>query len=242
MKDEAYKILKENVNYHWWTVSRDRILSEFIKSLEIPCEGNILQLGTGTGNFLSNLGFTDKFGIDIYKYPEPYNYFTFIQADVNELPLKENKIDLLLMVDLLEHIEDDKRLIKDCFRILRKNGKMIIFVPSLQVLWSDWDEINMHFRRYTSGQLEKLIENCSAKYKVLKKSYVNFFLLPSILIIRIIQKMIKRVRSSYNSSAVRPPHMIINSIFRFIFSSEMLFLKYLDFPIGTSYILILEKR
>ena len=70
MKDEVYKIIKDNASSHWWAISKDRILQEFVKSLNIPIGGNILELGIGTGDFLSKLEFIHKFGIDSYRYPE----------------------------------------------------------------------------------------------------------------------------------------------------------------------------
>lgn len=242
MKEAAHQILRNNVTSHWWNISKERILSELIESLEIPCAGNILELGVGTGNFLSKLKFANKFGIDSYRHQKYYNDFTFIQADINKLPLKESTVDLLLLIDVLEHVEDDAKVIANCLRILKKNGKLFIFAPALQMLWSDLDEIGMHFRRYTIKTIEKLIKNTSVEHKVVKKSYINFLLFPYILIARIMQGTLKKIIKDYDSSSLRQPNKIINGIFKFIFSSEAFFLKFVNFPVGVSCIYIIEKK
>jgi ubiquinone/menaquinone biosynthesis C-methylase UbiE len=241
MQEASYALLKENTASHWWNISKDRILSELIASLDIPPKGNILELGVGTGKLLSQLKFVNKFGIDLYVYPEGYNGFSFIRADANRLPVKEGTIDLLLLIDILEHIEDDQGFIENCFKVLNKNGKLLIFVPALPVLWSDLDEKGMHFRRYTAKDINRLLANSNIEHKIIRRSYANLFLLPFIFCVRIIQKGIKRVIKEYDSSSIKAPVRIINSIFKFVFSSERLFLRFLNFPIGVSYLCIIKK-
>jgi SAM-dependent methyltransferase len=212
-----------------------------VKSLRVALEGNILDLGTGTGYFLSKLNFTHRFGIDNYVYKSSYNNFKFIQADINQLPLKEKSIDLLLLIDVLEHMQDDKRIVKDCLRVLKTNGKLLIFVPALQILWSDLDRIGMHFRRYNAGKFKKLLTEIDIPHRIIKSSYVNFFLFPLIFLIRSTQAVLKKFRKNMLTHDLEQPNKFINNALRLIFSSERFFLRVLNFPIGVSYVCIIER-
>lgn len=241
MKNEAYLALAQNTVQHWWNLSKDKILAEFVNSLNIPKNGRILELGSGTGKFLSALRSMHKYGVDIKVYDNPHNSFTFIQADINQLPIKENSVDAVLLIDLLEHIPDDKSLLKRCLEALRERGKLLIFVPALKILWSDLDEIGMHIRRYTANDFNILLSKTNLKYRVLKSTYINFFLFPYIITVRLLQRLIKKVLKKFDSSAIRMPNRFINNILKFIFSSERFFLKFLNFPIGVSYLCVIEK-
>lgn len=241
MREKARELLRENVSSHWWNISKKKILSELVKQLDISYNSNVLELGIGTGDFLAGLKFKKKIGIDPYLCKVTDKDFSFIQGDAGYLPLKEATIDLLLLIDVMEHIKDDGQLVRNCFNVLRKNGKLIIFVPALQVLWSDLDRMSMHYRRYTANNLQALIASVNVKYKIIKSSYTNFFLFVPILILRLTQRLIKKIFSQYDSSCLKKPPSAINSILKIIFSSERFFLRFLNFPIGVSYVCIIEK-
>ncbi|MBM3251602.1 MAG: class I SAM-dependent methyltransferase, partial [Candidatus Omnitrophica bacterium] len=137
MKLLAHKILENNVNSHWWNVAKEKILLDVINSLSLPFEINALEPGVGAGYLLDKLNFKEKFGIDLYACQERSPGFRFIKADAEHLPFKNNAVELLLLIDMLEHVANDEKLIEDCFKILKRNGFMIIFVPALKALWSD---------------------------------------------------------------------------------------------------------
>lgn len=243
MQEEAYRLLKDNVRSHWWNTSKDAIVIDLVKSLRIPLDGNILDLGSGTGYLLSRLNSTSthNFGIDNYVYKSPYNNFKFIQADINQLPLKEKSIDLLLLIDVLEHMQDDKRIVEDCLRVLKTKGKLLIFVPALQILWSDLDRIGMHFRRYNANKIKKLLTEINVPHRIIKSSYVNFFLFPLIFLIRSMRAVFKKFRKNMPTHDLEQPNEFINNFLRLIFSSERFFLRMLDFPIGVSYVCVIER-
>ena len=64
MQEEAYKLLEDNARTHWWNTSKDAIVIDLLRHLGVPHDGNIVDLGAGTGYFLSKLDFTRRYGID----------------------------------------------------------------------------------------------------------------------------------------------------------------------------------
>jgi SAM-dependent methyltransferase len=67
--------------------------------------------------------------------------------------------DLVLMLDVLEHIEDDAAALGSLQRLLKPGGRAILTVPALQSLWSVHDVINRHYRRYDKTGLQGLLED-----------------------------------------------------------------------------------
>lgn len=85
--------------------------------------------------------------------------------------LPDIKFDFILMMDVLEHIEDDKAfLAKIVQERLAGNGFVFITVPAFMSLYSLHDKELRHFRRYNHKQLNTLIENC-----LLKEFYWSYF-------------------------------------------------------------------
>ena len=241
MREEAYTLLKDNARTHWWNTSKDAIIIDLLRSLDIPHDGNIVDLGAGTGYFLSQLDFTHRYGIDSHVYEDAHDNLKFIQADINMLPLKEKSVDLFLLIDVLEHMKDDKKVVEDCLKALKTSGKILVFVPALQILWSDLDRLGMHFRRYSAGRFKKMLEEINIPHRVVKSSYVNFFLFPMILMIRVMQAFIKKFKKDVPTHSLEEPSALINNVLRSVFSSERFFLRVMDFPIGVSYCCVIEK-
>jgi len=79
--------------------------------------------------------------------------------------------DCVILVNILEHIEDDENALKECRRILRRNGKLLILVPALPFLFSDLDSKHGHFRRYARGDLMSKVRD--ANFDIIYSSYFD---------------------------------------------------------------------
>ena len=74
----------------------------------------------------------------------------------------DNSFDIVIASDCLEHMENDSETLKEWNRIIKPNGKLIIFVPAWKTLWSNLDEMSHHYRRYSYSDLKmKLIDDRS---------------------------------------------------------------------------------
>ena len=110
-------------------------------------------------------------------------------------------------------------------------------VPAYQCLWSEHDESLHHFRRYTALQMKKLV----APMKIFKKSYIIVLGLFPIVAYRALRSFTKpRERSKMGTSYVILPAFLNNLLITFL-QWEAKLLKYINFPFGTSIIIIAEK-
>lgn len=81
------------------------------------------------------------------------------------------QVDTVLMVNVLEHIEDDIAVLAACKRALASDGRVIVFVPAFPALYSRMDKEAGHFRRYRRVELRKAMEG--AGFHVQQLRYFN---------------------------------------------------------------------
>lgn len=242
MENYQYQKMSKLEKTHWWFCGRRAIIKDIIikysKKINI-----ILEVGSGTGGNLEMLSLFGKVksfetnlkALEISKKGNNKNIETIYGSCPDEIPFEYEKFDLICMLDVLEHIKEDKTTLEKLSKKLSKEGLLIITVPAYQWLWSEHDKVNHHFRRYNKKAIIKIIKN---NYKVLKISYFNFFLFPIALIFRILDI----VKSKYNEDATNQPGRIINSILRLIFLSEKYLLRFSNLPFGLSILIVLKKR
>jgi hypothetical protein len=137
-------------------------------------------------------------------------------------------------LDVIEHIDDDISALVSIKSMLSKGGFAVITVPAYKFLWSPFDDMNHHRRRYNLSMLEeKLI---SAGFIIKKISYFNFFLFP----LALISKLFNRISNRSGISDLDVPPIFINKLMAKIFQTEQIFLKKINFPFGVSIIAIVE--
>ncbi len=236
--DEMYKVETQ----HWWFVARRKIIESVIKKLDIDKGSHIMDAGCGNGD---NLAFLSKYG-DVVAMERDGNALEKAKVrDVGqvlkgELPdnihadiRRDN--DLLVLLDVLEHIDDDAgslNALRDC---VKESGNLVLTVPAYQFLWTQRDDQHHHKRRYTVKRLKELIENNG--WKVDYISYFNTFLFPLALVERLKQKIIM----SEEDSDLKMPPNLINVFFEKIFSFESRFIGNITFPFGLSIIVVAKK-
>lgn len=124
----------------------------------------IVDVGCGTGAYVSALNFQKNFvyGCDLamasLRKAKRLNTtnICFFQDSIYELPFKDNKLDTVICLDVLEHLEDDKRALDEIFRVLSKSGYLIVRVPNRR--WSErHKEAYGHLRHYTQEGLRDLL-------------------------------------------------------------------------------------
>lgn len=236
MDDKYYEKYFYLEREHWWFKARNLILETHISSLIKNKNIKILNVGAGTGYtsvMLSKFG--DVKSIEYNKkcceIVSKKTNLVVEQGDIRNINYDSNTFDLVTAFDVIEHIDDDVKAIQEIYRVTKKNGLIITSVPAFNFLWSDHDEINHHYRRYTKKSFNILFVNLKLEQKYC--TYFNFFLFPLIFLIRIFsrikkKKVIKSDFENYNSSS-------IDKILFKIFSSEAFFLKNnINLPFGVS--------
>ncbi len=82
------------------------------------------------------------------------------------------RYDGIVMVNVLEHIEDDLAALVGLRRALKPGGKLLVFVPALPFLFSQLDRIYGHYRRYTRAELVAKV--CGAGFGIVHARYFDF--------------------------------------------------------------------
>jgi SAM-dependent methyltransferase len=86
-------------------------------------------------------------------------------ADRNARALRDYRIfDVLVLLDVLEHQEDDREFCRQLLVKMRPGARLILTVPAMQWLWSAWDAALGHVRRYTRGRLRRAFEGLPARW------------------------------------------------------------------------------
>ena len=94
-----------------------------------------------------------------------------IVGDYFNAPLAKDNYDAALLINVLEHLRDDRAAVRKARSELRMDGRLVIFVPAFELLMSDLDRRLAHYRRYTTGSLRQLLEG--AGFTVTALRYYN---------------------------------------------------------------------
>ena len=90
-------------------------------------------------------------------------------ADMSQIA--DESVDYVYCVNVLEHIEDDAGTVRDFHRKIRRGGRLFIYVPAMQFLYSAMDRAVGHHRRYYRTALVSMIQ--SAGFRVERSDYVD---------------------------------------------------------------------
>lgn len=167
-------------NYNEWILSK---MAMFIK-------GRIAEVGSGTGNFTESILKSSLINtnVEIDSYEPSHNMFLInkkkfsgqkrvevINSDFSGLD-SQKKYDTILYINVLEHIEDDFNEIENATKKMNENAHIIVFVPALQFLYSDFDKQLGHYRRYNKNRFKEIAKKCALVEKQL--SYFDSFGVP----------------------------------------------------------------
>lgn len=208
------------------------------KFLQLPAKARLLDVGCGTGVELESFSkFGEPFGIDVEPQMIEACRTRGLQnvycTDIENAALPEGSFDAIFCLDALEHMKDHDGALAKIQRLGKPNSWLIATVPAGAWLWSEFDEKNRHFRRYSKGMLAGLVARHG--FAIEKLSYYNFFLSPLVAGARLLGKIISLPAASEH--ALRVPHPFINGALRAIFASEKSLLKHMNLPFGISLIL-----
>lgn len=103
----------------------------------------------------------------------PYNC-NVIAGTLEDIPVS-NTYDIILIIDVLEHVEKDELLIQNAIQHLRPKGKLVVLVPAYQWLFSPFDKAIGHFRRYNKKMIKKVIPNSITQITLLYLDSIGLF-------------------------------------------------------------------
>jgi SAM-dependent methyltransferase len=133
----------------------------------------MLDFGAGIGTFSKLLR---KKGIDVVCVePDVYLSDALIREgfptlrDLEQVP--DASFEFIFTLNVLEHIEDDQTTVRRLGAKLKKGGRLLIYVPAFELLWTSLDDKLRHYRRYRRAALESLAR--AAGLSVVESRYVD---------------------------------------------------------------------
>lgn len=244
--DQAYEATYHQLEeQHWWFASRRDMVFDIIRSLQLPLEASILEIGCSGGPLLLALqaaGYKHLQGIDVSErgiaLAKERGLTEVALMDGAHLTFPDDSFDLVIASDVLEHIKEDTQALREWRRVLRPGGRLLVFVPAHPYLWSRHDEVNHHFRRYTAKALRTVITR--ADLRVERLAFWNFTLFFPTAILRLLQRVLPKPASPTTGDLIHVP-TFINKGLLWLIESENHLLQFVDFPIGVSVFALTRK-
>lgn len=232
MDREFSKRYRELYEKHWWFRVREQAILQLLRRRQ-PSGGwkTILDVGCGDALFfpeLSRLGEVE--GVEpVGEIIGPENPF---RERIHVGPFDESfeprkRYSLILMLDVLEHLEDPVAALRRTISLLEPGGSLLITVPAFRLLWTSHDTLNDHFTRYTEAGFRRVAE--LAGMKIAESRYMFFWLFLAKLGVRAKEAILG---SQPGIPKVPPPAM--NKLLFWISRIEERVLGALPVPFGSS--------
>lgn len=179
-------IYPKGIEYHYWTKARNEILADVINQVGLK-EKRILEVGCGRGIVVEALrakGF-NCYGVEL----APVNVsklsaFVYTGIGFENLDHKfASTIEVILLLDVIEHIEDERVFLQNIQKTFPNLTHMVITVPARPELWSNYDRYYGHFRRYTHATLQKIIINSGLQQVYNSYFFHGLYILARLLIL-----------------------------------------------------------
>ncbi len=225
MDSALFDLNSEMETSHWWFVARRAITRAVLESVVPPGKAHkIVDFGCGTGANIAALA--DDYecvGIDssaaaLEHARRRFPHVTYLEGIApDDLGEARQGTDAYLVMDVLEHVEDDRGLLTELVDSLEPGGYLLVTVPADMRLWTEHDMSHGHFRRYDADSLRELWSRLPVAEVMV--SYFNSRLYPIVRVLRALSK--KRGRAGgEEGSDLRLPSKPVNAVLRWVLAGE----------------------
>ena len=197
-KADFEELLKAEEN-HFWFKYRNNVIGSNVFELLVNCKNSrFLELGCGNGNVIreieKRLPEATIVGSELHEEgllnARGRVACELVQADIYSLP-NWAKFDLIGIFDVLEHLPDDVKALREIRQSLKPGGKLIITVPASMKLWSYFDEVAGHFKKYSCDTLEEAL--LKSGFKIVKNEPFMMPLFPAMWLSRKFTQLKKKL-------------------------------------------------
>ncbi len=234
MERKVYEQMAKLDARHWWFTARRRILDGIIERIvKPPKDARILEVGAGTGHnlaMLSRFGAVEASELDAVARDLASERLgrTVLEAALPDLSMfPADTYDMVALLDVLEHVVDDKASLRAVYERLKPGGALLLTVPANPWMWSAHDVAHHHHRRYRKHEIRKLA--LDAGYEIELLSPFNSLLFPPIAAVRFVGKL-----TGKDDSDDAMPGDLINRTLDTVFGLERGLIGRVPMPFGVS--------
>ena len=232
-------ILSQGIGQHWYYASKSRAVARLLQNRRYA---SVLDVGAGSGFFAKELlkkSLADQACcVDI-------SYYRYSDSDEDGKPLffrrsvDETNADLVLLMDVLEHVEDDIGLLCEYVRKANVGTTFVLSVPAFQFMWSGHDLFLEHKRRYTLPQIEQVAKR--AGLHIEQGCYYFAAVFPIAATTRLLEKF-QQGKSYAAQSQLRKHNPTVNSVLKTLSLMELAVMRYNRCFGLTAFCLAVKKR
>jgi 2-polyprenyl-3-methyl-5-hydroxy-6-metoxy-1,4-benzoquinol methylase len=230
---------RELYERHWWWRAREETLVEELRRrLPKSSSLSILDVGCGDALFFDRLRqFGEVEGIE--SAPElvdpngPHRgRITVAPFDANFQPGKN--YDLVLMLDVLEHLDAPERTLRQALSLLKPGGLVVLTVPAFRVLWTQHDRLNQHRTRFTKRSFDRVAR--ASGMKIVSSRYFFIWLFAAKLALRAAESIL-----STHPRIPKIPSPAVNNLLYHLSLIEEKLTRLVQIPIGSSLLVVGER-
>lgn len=223
---------------HWWFQGRRHLVRALVLQANADRGCKILEIGCSGGPLIQQLhadGYRQVTGIDIsadgIEICRQRGLTDTHVMDARKLAFPDESFDVITASDVLEHLADAPGALREWKRVLKPDGKLIVFVPAFQFQWSEHDEVNKHFKRYRRSELCQLLEVNG--FRLVRSSYWNFMLFWMVSVVRLVRRL-RPKRAAFRGDIKPTPAPLNRALIWLLRGENSLLLRGITFPVGVS--------
>ncbi|GAB1490064.1 class I SAM-dependent methyltransferase [Opitutaceae bacterium] len=229
---------------HWYYAGKREIVRHWIMRVRPPVASDrLLDCGAGTGLFAQEMSAHCQVQV-LDDHEDALRILrTRFRADQilslagDRVPLPDASLEYITALDVLEHVPDDRAVVRGFHRLLKPGGLAVVTVPASMALWSDWDVGLHHFRRYDRHQLAALFPD--SEWEIIQHTYTNVVAYPAVWLVRRWRRWFPR---SSGGDRIEDKRLspAVNALLRWLFVAPARWR--VPFPFGVSLLLVARRR
>jgi SAM-dependent methyltransferase len=224
---------------HWWWRARERVILDALRRHAPPGgwgKGNVLDIGCGDGLFFDRLG---EFGDSVQGVEpaaalvsdDPSRRGRIFIGPFDERYQPEKTFRLIVMLDVLEHLDDPAGALRHALSLLDAQGVFLATVPAFRSIWTTHDDINAHRTRYTTSSMRALA--AAGGLRIDRMAYFFHWTYPA----KLAQRAVEAVTHPTPKPARVPPAPI-NAALYGLSTCERALVGRLGLPFGSSLLVV----
>lgn len=222
---------------HWWWRAREAYLLRLLRR-RLPADGRrrILDVGCGDGLFLDALapwGAAEGIEPDAATLSPAAAHRKIHLGPFDRSYAPAHPFDLVLFLDVLEHIPDPTSALVRARELLVPGGEILVTVPAFPSLWTRHDTLNHHLHRYTRGTLDALARSAGLQVRWSRYAFLSVGL----------AKFGIRAKEALIDAPPAPPRIPaapFNSFARWVAAADLALGDMIPFPFGSSLFAVLQ--